>query len=181
MKRETGFTLLELMVSIGIVAILLAIGVPSFRYVTTANRVSAEVNGLLGDLQFARAEAIKEGQTVTVCASTDGGSCAGGSSWTGGWIVFSDHSPLGSIEGDDTTLRIQKPLSSGDTFAADNGIGAVTFNREGFAMGMPAGSAKLTLQDSTATPAYTRCLSITIVGALTTQQSGQTTAEGNAC
>src|SRR3984893_16700788 len=93
MNTQTGFTLTELMVVITIVAILMGIGVPSFKYVTTANRVSSEVNGLLGDLQFARSEAIKEGQTVSACASADGATCSGAppppAVGKGGWIVFS--------------------------------------------------------------------------------------------
>ncbi len=67
MKVSAGLTLVELMVVITIVAVLLALGVPSYRYVTSSNRVSSEVNALLGDLMFARSEAIKEGATVTVC------------------------------------------------------------------------------------------------------------------
>ena len=67
MSRQTGFTLTELMVVVAIVAILLGIGVPSYRYISNSYRMSAEVNGLLGDLQYARSEAIKEGQTVTTC------------------------------------------------------------------------------------------------------------------
>jgi len=69
---------------------LLVIGVPSYRYVITSNRVSAEVNGLLMDMQFARSEAIKEGRTVTVCTSLNGTSCANSNVWHTGWIVFMD-------------------------------------------------------------------------------------------
>src|SRR6516162_378578 len=86
--RASGITLIELLVTMTVVVILLSIGVPSFRYVTNANRIAGEVNGLLGDLQFARAEAVKEGQTVTVCRSLTGKSCQDLISWEKGWIVF---------------------------------------------------------------------------------------------
>ena len=170
---QRGFTLTELVVAMGIVAILLAIGAPSYRYVTTTNRVSSEINGLLGDLQFARAEAIREGQTVSVCAAnTSGSQCSGTESWTNGWIVFSDSPTLGTIDGNDTVLRLQKPLASGDSLTVNTAnINAVTFTREGFALSLP-GSITLKLQDSTATPAYTRCLALTVVGAMTTQLHG---------
>ncbi len=87
-----GFTLLETVVVMAIVGILMALAVPSYRYITNANRIAAEINGLLGDMQFARAEALKEGQTVTVCVSTSGTACDGASvsTWQNGWIVFSD-------------------------------------------------------------------------------------------
>src|ERR1700731_4176085 len=94
MKVSAGFTLLELMVVITIVAILMALGVPSYRYVTNSNRMSGEVNALLGDLQFARSEAIKEGATVTVCPTSNPSATppicnAGSSEWDKGWIVTS--------------------------------------------------------------------------------------------
>src|SRR5215472_3186299 len=90
MCRQRGFTLTELMVAVSIVAILLGIGVPSYRYITNSYRVSSEVNGLLGDLMYARSEAIKEGQDVTLCASADGATCSGSTAWNAGWIVFSN-------------------------------------------------------------------------------------------
>src|SRR5882672_12636130 len=93
MKRQTGFTLTELMVVLAIVAILLSIGVPSYRYVTNSYRMSAEVNGLLGDLQYARSEAIKEGQTVSTCVSTNGTACAGGANVNGIAVRIREHDP----------------------------------------------------------------------------------------
>ncbi len=179
-SARRGFTLLELMIVVSIAAILLAIGVPSFQYVTSANRASSEINGLLGDMQFARAEAIREGQTVTVCATINGVTCAGaGTSWSGGWLVFSDTGVIGTIDGNDPTLKIQKPLAV-DTLQADHGINVVTFSREGFAMSLPQ-PVTFTLHDATANAQYTRCLSLTIVGALSTQRGGATTAENTAC
>jgi type IV fimbrial biogenesis protein FimT len=131
--------------------------------------MSGEINGLLGDLQFARAEAIKEGLPVTVCATADGATCAGNTTWTAGWLVFADSGAIGAFDAaTDVMLRIQKPLSSGDKLTADNNINAVSFNREGFALALP-GAIKLTLKDSTSNTAYNRCLAVTIVGAMTTQ------------
>ncbi|MGO9426711.1 MAG: Tfp pilus assembly protein FimT/FimU, partial [Steroidobacteraceae bacterium] len=65
--HAAGFTMIEMLMTMAIAIIVLTIGVPSFRYVTNSNRIAGELNGLLGDLQFARAEAIKEGTNVTVC------------------------------------------------------------------------------------------------------------------
>src|SRR5277367_3145724 len=96
--RAHGFTLVEVVVTVAVAAILLSIAVPSFRYVTNSNRIAGESNGLVGDLQFARAEAIKEGRTVTVCVSTDGANCTGSTSWEGGWIVFSDPTNFGVVD-----------------------------------------------------------------------------------
>src|SRR3974390_491891 len=86
-----GFSLIELLTVVGVAAILLTIAAPSYRYITNSYRVSGEVNGLLGDLEFARVEAIKEGLTVPACVSSDGASCdTGSTTWQEGWIVFQD-------------------------------------------------------------------------------------------
>ena len=172
MKRQTGFSITELMVVVAIVAILLSIGVPSFRYITNSYRMSAEVNSLLGDLQYARAEAIREGQTVTVCASTNRVSCTGGTAWAGGWIVFSDVNSNQTVNPGDTILRVQSTFAGTvpDTFTAGNNVTAITYNREGFATtaaGFP--NTTITLQEQSSNAAWTRCLRITAVGMLTTE------------
>ena len=71
--RPQGFSLVQLMVTIAIVGVLTGIAIPSYKSITTSNRIANEINGLLGDLQYARFAAIKEGQTVTMCSSTDAG------------------------------------------------------------------------------------------------------------
>src|SRR5450432_1660622 len=135
LAKSSGFTMIELMMTIAIGAIVLVLAVPSFRYVTNANRIAAEINGLLGDLQFARGEAIKEGQTVTICVSTNGTSCTGTPAWQGGWIVFSDPTNT-AVVGAGGVLRVQKTFSGTDTFTASpNTLTTVTFNREGYAAG----------------------------------------------
>jgi type IV fimbrial biogenesis protein FimT len=181
-RTMPGFTMVELATVMSIVAILMAIGVPSYRYVTTSNRMSSEINALLGDLQFARAEAIKEGQSVTVCATTDGSTCTtGGVAWQGGWLVFTDTNGNTTVDvATETILRVQKPLSNLDTLQADNTIRAIMFNRAGFVSGLPLGGT-LTLHDSSSAAAYTRCLSFTIIGAMSTQRAGEQTAEAAAC
>lgn len=157
----------------GIAAILAAVGVPSFRYVTVSNRMSSEVNLLLGDLQFARAEAIKRGLPVTACISTDGVSCSGtGTSWSNGWIVFADANGNGVVDAGEPVLRLQKSFGNSDSFVADSNLAAVTFNREGFAAG-PVGTATIALHETTGNSTYTRCLAVTQVGLLQTERYGQ--------
>jgi type IV fimbrial biogenesis protein FimT len=166
----SGFTMVEMLMTMAIAAIVMALAVPSFRYVTNSNRIAGEINGLLGDLQFARAEAIKEGRTVTACVSTDGANCANLTTWQKGWIVFSDPTNTG-VPAAGSVLRVQKTFSGTDTFLASNGLTKVTFNREGYAAGIAAGQL-FTLHDSTNTSAWTRCLSLNLVGQMTTEQVG---------
>jgi type IV fimbrial biogenesis protein FimT len=166
MNRQTGFNLTELMVVTAIVAILLSVGVPSYRYITYAWRLSSEANALLGDLMYARQEAIKEGQGVTVCVSSNGTSCTGGASWQNGWVVFSNGANAANPAAG-TILRMQPTFTGTDTFVAGSGISSVTYNREGFATtvaGFP--NTMITLHSNPVNAAWTRCLTISAQGLL---------------
>jgi type IV fimbrial biogenesis protein FimT len=179
-KAAAGFNLIELMVATTIAAILMAIAVPSYRYVTNSSRVSGEINELLGDMMLARAEAIRNGEPVTVCPSTNGTSCSALGSWAGGWIVFTDFNANGSVDTDaadnDTVLRYQQAFTGSDTVTTVNATNNwVTFNRDGFAIGLNTTDASHLTFELHSTPViaqWTRCLEITLVGQMTTEHSG---------
>jgi type IV fimbrial biogenesis protein FimT len=183
-KRDaSGFTMTELIITMSIVAILLAIGIPSFKYVTVSNRISTEVNSLLGDMQFARSEAIKQGSWVTVCSSTNLSTCNGnnglGDDWQSGWIVFLDPNDNQTPINAQSIIRAQPAFSSTDTFepaAANGDFTAITFNREGYAATNNVNIVTLELHDSTNGHQWTRCLAITPVGMVTTEKYQQTAA-----
>jgi len=173
-EPQRGFTLLELIVTISIASILLAIAIPSFTYVSRSNRMSGQINDLLADMQYARAEAIKEGSDVVLCSSADGASCSSATTWQTGWIVFSDPNRNGAFDAGDSVLRVRAALSGGDTLQPQDGTTtAVRFNRDGFAVALPGG-ALFKLHDAASTTALTRCLQVTLVGALSTMSSGGT-------
>ena len=170
--RGAGFTLIELLIVVSVAAVLLTVAVPSFRFVTNSNRVASEMNGLVGDMQYARMEAVKEGWPVSICSSTTSTGCANSVSWDAGWIVFADVNGNEIVDAGEPILRTQRRLQHGDTLTADNALTAVTFNRDGFAVGLP-GTVTLTLHDQTVDSHWTRCLAISIVGVLTAQNAGQ--------
>lgn len=175
-RPMAGFTLVETMITISVAAILMAIGVPSFRYVTNSNRIAAEINGLLGDLQFARAEAIKEGRTITACVSQDGLTCQNSTTWNSGWIVFQDFNANGTVDAalGETILRVRSPFTGTDTFTATNNVKAITFNRQGYAAGIPNGTL-MQLHDSTSNVNWARCLIVNLNGMMSSIKSGQVT------
>lgn len=91
--RSAGFTLMELMVTLAIAAVILSIGAPSFGEFRRNNRLTSVGNEFLGAVQTARTEAIKRQTPVAVCPSADptdaGATCTSGA--FNGWIVFVDN------------------------------------------------------------------------------------------
>lgn len=88
-RRGSGFTLVELLVTIGVASILLAIAVPSFNQLMVANRLTTQANDFVSAINFARSEAIKRNTSVSLCrvSSATATTCATAvANWTN-WIV----------------------------------------------------------------------------------------------
>jgi type IV fimbrial biogenesis protein FimT len=85
---QHGYTLIELMTTLTMVAILVGLAIPSFRQYTANSEVTAATNDLVTAINTARSEALHRATTAAVCSSTDGATCAGGPNWTTGWIVY---------------------------------------------------------------------------------------------
>ena len=92
MKKDfnQGFTLLELLVAVAILAILVSIGLPSFSEVVKNSKLSSAAGCLATALYSARSEAVKRSVNVTVCPYGDDASC--GTDWSEGALVFSEGS-----------------------------------------------------------------------------------------
>ncbi len=103
--RVRGFTLVELMVVIAIVAVLLAVGLPSFRDTLQRNRVATLSNEIVGSLSLARNEAIRTTRGGGVCASSDGATC--GNDWNAGWLVWANAGVAnGTLDAGDEIVRV---------------------------------------------------------------------------
>lgn len=87
---QLGFTLVELMVTIAIVAIALAIALPSFTQFVRTNELTGTRDKLIASFQYARTEAVNRNADIALCPSTDSATCTNGSDWADGWIVYID-------------------------------------------------------------------------------------------
>jgi type IV fimbrial biogenesis protein FimT len=110
MPRATGFTVIELMFVLALVAVLLGIGAPALTTMVVNNRISTAAGDLVADLSFARATAISRTAPTAVCASSDQATCSGGS-WQNGWIVFVDANDNANWDAGETIVRVHDPLA----------------------------------------------------------------------
>lgn len=86
-SKQQGFTLIELMVTIAILGVVLAIAIPSYRAIQSRNAIRTFVNDYTASIYFARSEAVRQNAQVTVCPSNNGTNCTD-SQLAAGWIVI---------------------------------------------------------------------------------------------
>lgn len=135
MQDQRGFTLIELLVTITVLGILLGIGVPGMREFVLNNRQVSAINEMVASLQYARTEAIARNGSVTLCPSSNGTSCSGGSAWHVGWIIFNDQDADGAVDGgDDVVLRAQEGVGNLAFVSFDGIASGVTYRRNGRAL-----------------------------------------------
>lgn len=105
--KNAGFTLIEVIVTMAVIAILAAIAIPSLRGFADSSRVTSATNDLVSALNLARSEAVTRAVNVTVCKSANQTTCeTTGNNWAQGWIVFIDTDAGGTVNGGDEILRV---------------------------------------------------------------------------
>lgn len=114
-RTERGTTLIELMMTLSVAAVLLSIAVPSFQAMMRTNRIASVTNEMVRALQLTRSEAVTRGQPVTLCNTSDPNAetpdCSGGT-WIDGWIIFVDSNGDGTIDTGDTITRVGLPSNT---------------------------------------------------------------------
>ncbi|MBP8275996.1 MAG: GspH/FimT family pseudopilin [Propionivibrio sp.] len=141
-RSVRGFTLVELMVAIALLSILLGLAAPSFSDWIARTKIQSAANSISVALATARSEAVKRGRNVSVCVSTDGSTCATGSNWATGWVIYATagtpikvfDAPTGSL----TVTGDGAKITSGVTFMSTgmttlSGPGTISVCKPGLA------------------------------------------------
>lgn len=127
MHNSKGLSLLELMITVAIAAILLTIGAPSLQTLLQQNRVIAAVNDISSAARSARFHAIDKEQTIVLCATSNYTACS--TDWTQAKMVFVDTDDNSARDANEQLLMATDPTGSGIEIT---GIGnAVIFTPDG--------------------------------------------------
>jgi type IV fimbrial biogenesis protein FimT len=111
-ERARGFTLVELLAVLAIVAVLAGAATPSMSALMRSVRLTTATNDLLASFAMARSEAVKRKSRVAMCKSSNGVSCASTGGWEQGWIVFHDVDNSGTREAGEQVVQHAQPLST---------------------------------------------------------------------
>jgi len=142
LDRNRGFTLMELLVTLAVVAIVASLAVPSFQNMIATQRVRSAANDLVASLNFARSEAVKRNATVTMTPAAGG--------WSDGWTIASGGN----------ALRVQDAVT-GITLTGTPSATAFSFGGDGRRNGS---DVEVEITPPTGTGAPTHCIGLSATG-----------------
>ncbi|AKJ28134.1 type IV fimbrial biogenesis protein FimT [Caldimonas brevitalea] len=131
---------MELLVTLAVLAVVLGLAAPDMQRFLARRAVVAHVDAFTSSIRLTRAEAIKRGETVSMCVSSDQATClaGAGATWDQGWLIFVDRDASGTLDaGDDDQLVRSEPAlrGSGGVTTDPAGRTSVTFRSNGLATG----------------------------------------------
>lgn len=133
-RTSRGITLVEMITTLAVAAVSLAVLVPGWASLAERSRVTTAANGLLAHLRYARNEAVTRRQMITLCPSDDASDCSGDAfGWQRGYIVFVDRDGDRSRAPGEELLRLQGPLPSPLQLHTSVGRPAIRFRPDGAA------------------------------------------------
>lgn len=164
MKNQTpkhfyrGFTIVELLVTLAIFAVIVGIAVPAMQGFSRSLMVVGAITDLSSDLQYARAEAVARKTSISICASTDGASCSNSDDWLSGWIISIDDASECPAAGD-CILRAAEGLNAALIVNAST-ANSISFDEEGATNGAVTFAICLTGETAAADNRFLRTLTL---------------------
>jgi type IV fimbrial biogenesis protein FimT len=133
---ENGFSLLELLITLVIGALLLTIGIPSFQVFAAGNQQTSEINGFVRHLNLARSAAVKTGRDHVLCPSTDLIWCSNDTQWSEGYILFKDDNENRLRDPEEPLLHINRPTGKiGISMQSTSGRKKIIYRADGHSAG----------------------------------------------
>lgn len=107
-----GFTLVELLFAVAVIAILIGVAAPNLQNAVRNSRLTTSTNNMVASLQLARSEALKRKVPVTVCSSSETESCVD-TDWNNGWMVFADDNGDGARQPAEDIVHTEPKMGLG--------------------------------------------------------------------
>jgi type IV fimbrial biogenesis protein FimT len=121
-RSSQGFTFIELLIVITVMAVLLGLAVPSMARIIDSTRLTSHSNAFLSAMYLARSEAIKRNGRVALCKSDNGLRCTGAGGWEQGWIVFHDPNGNGVADAGELIVHHTQALAGGFTLWGNQSV-----------------------------------------------------------
>jgi type IV fimbrial biogenesis protein FimT len=155
-RGPSGMTLLELLVTMAVAAVLAGLAMPSMELLLAQWYRNNAIRGIVGHLQLARSSAIKSTRRVVVCNSQDGNQCADSDhrDWSSGWLVFQDSNGNNSLDSAETVIAVAGSRAGIETMASSNKVRRYVFLPNGL---MASGMSSLVV-----TPKKGKSISIVV-------------------
>ena len=168
--RNSGFTLIELIVTLAVAAIVLSVGIPSFRGVIMDNRLVTQSNQFVTAVKMARSAAVRYQRPATVCSSANFDAavptCSANNDWSDGWIVWVDKDRDALTDANEI-ISVFGPINNASTLSSAT-TSSFTYDARGFAM---TGGGDLTMCDSR-TSEMGRLIKVNSVGRTNVSRQG---------
>lgn len=132
---QRGITLIEILFSVAIGSVLLALSLPSFAALSERNALAASHNLLMSSFATARETAIVQRSTTVLCPGDTQTGCRKDGIWDGGWMVFVDRDNDGAFDADDTLVRAESALPAELAARSSKHRPRVTFKPSGMTEG----------------------------------------------
>lgn len=134
-RHSLGFTLIELIITLSIISIITAYGLPNYHEFKQNQTMTQEINRLSSTIRFARSQSIISGQHVILCATHSFTACDGNSQWHQGWMVFTDSNRNRIFDANDQALLHENSMNEGLQVMASVYRPKIRFDATGFAPG----------------------------------------------
>lgn len=129
---NNGFNLIELIITLTIAGVLLAVAAPSMSSFVMNNRLASQVNELLADINLSRSEAIKRNTDTGICVTAvNGAACVAAGNWANGWLVYY----VDPVTTAKVTIKVHEQLSGNSTLLLAPVGDTVAYSKNGLLNG----------------------------------------------